>query len=162
MIEVNFCLHCGHALTSRLVDGEQRPTCPACNYVHYADPKVAVAAFIHQNGQILLVKRGMEPERGKWALAGGFVERNEDPHHAVIREIREETGLEIAVRRLVDVLFTAKTQGIAPIVIIYECEVVAGVAQAQDDADELGWFVKNSLPEIAFASTRRVIEAWIP
>jgi 8-oxo-dGTP diphosphatase len=157
----NYCQVCGHTLTDRWAHGKMRRVCPACGFVHFDDPKVAVAAFIERDNRVLLVRRAMNPERGKWALPAGYVDYGENPREAVIREVREETGLEVEVTRLVSVDGSPGTFG-ASIVIIYAASVVNGSARPQDDAEAVLWLsASDSLPELAFESTRTMLNAWL-
>ncbi|MFQ3534547.1 MAG: NUDIX hydrolase [Aggregatilineales bacterium] len=149
-----YCPHCG-AHTAQLERfGKLRPVCPTCGYVHFEDPKVAVAVFIRRQDEILLVLRANDPERGKWALPAGYVDRGEDPRAAAEREVLQETGLQVQVTRLIDVIY----EGV--IVIIYEASVIGGKLCAADDAAEARWFTRQALPEIAFRSTQQVLAAW--
>ena len=66
-------------------------------------PMVTVDAIIEQDGKILLIKRKDEPFAGAWALPGGFVEYNESTEDAIIREAKEETNLDIAIKTLLGV-----------------------------------------------------------
>jgi 8-oxo-dGTP diphosphatase len=157
----NYCQVCGHTLTDRWAHGKMRRVCPACGFVHFDDPKVAVAAFIERDNRVLLVRRAMNPERGKWALPAGYVDYGENPREAVIREVREETSLEVEVTRLVSVDGSPGTFG-ASIVIIYAASVVNGSARPQDDAEAVLWLsASDSLPELAFESTRTMLNAWL-
>ena len=74
-----YCPHCATPLTSRQIAGIPRPVCPACHFIHFPDPKVAVGVLLIHNEQILLVKRGMAPERGKWSVPAGFVDAGIHP-----------------------------------------------------------------------------------
>ena len=150
-----YCRRCGTLMHLRQVFGKQRFTCPACAYVQFDDPKVAVAVLVRQGDQVLLVLRGNEPERGKWALPAGFVDRGEDPKIAAAREVLEETGLQVQIVRLLDVLYDNT------IVIIYEAAVLGGVLCAADDAEDAQWFTRHTLPEVAFRSTREILSAWL-
>lgn len=155
----NFCPTCGSSLEDVHKFGALRRVCPACGYVHFNDPKVAVVTFITQENRVLLVKRGVEPEAGKWALPAGYVDYGEDPRETAFRETREETGLEIAIIGLFDVMFYRGNNAV--IVIIYEGQAIGGQLQAGDDAIEARWFTPVELPELAFESTHAVIVAWI-
>ncbi len=156
----NFCQVCGHALEDRLAHGKIRRVCPACGFIHFEDPKVAVAAFIEDQGRMLLVRRAFNPQRGKWALPAGYVDYGEDPAAAVIREVKEETGLDIAIAGLLEVSGGTGQFG-ASIVITYTGTVLGGVAQPHDDADAVLWLTPtDALPEIAFDSTRNALAAW--
>src|SRR2546428_7744681 len=65
-----------------------------------AHPSVAVDGIVLQDGKLVAVRRMNEPYRGMPALPGGFVELGETTVEAVVREVREETGLETRVKRL--------------------------------------------------------------
>jgi 8-oxo-dGTP diphosphatase len=158
---VNFCQVCGHAMTDRFLFGKIRPVCPECGYVHFVDPKVAAVVFIEQDHRVLLVRRAMSPERGKWALPAGYIDDGEDPRAAAIREVREETDLTIEITGLIDVQSGSNSHG-ASIVIIYAGRVLDGVAHPLDDADAVLWVTADDpLPDLAFESTHRMLEAWI-
>ncbi|MEB2289036.1 MAG: NUDIX hydrolase [Anaerolineae bacterium] len=156
----NFCQVCGHSLEDRPVHGRVRRVCPACGFVHFEDPKVAVAAFIEDGGRVLLVRRAFNPERGKWALPAGYVDYGEDPAAAAIREVKEETGLDIAIAGVLGVSGGSGQFG-ASIVITYAATVLDGVARPADDADAVLWLSPgDALPDIAFTSTRQALAAW--
>lgn len=86
------------------------------------------------SGRLLLVRRGNEPGRGLWSVPGGRVEAGEDDAAALVREMREETGLEVAPGRLIGRL----TRG--PFLISdYACTVLGGTLRAGDDALDARW-----------------------
>jgi len=67
-------------------------------------PIVGIGAVIICNGKILLAKRGSEPDKNKWSIPGGLVELGETVQETTVREVKEETNLEVQVRRLIDVV----------------------------------------------------------
>ncbi|OQY94680.1 MAG: hypothetical protein B6D39_01120 [Anaerolineae bacterium UTCFX2] len=155
--EVNFCLRCGAPLSLKKSFGAVRPTCPDCGWVYFADPKVAVAAIIEQDQQVLLARRANDPYRGLWTLPAGFVDAGEDPRDTVVRECREETGLEVSVTDLVDVIAGQEHPRGAHILIVFRVNVLSGELRAGDDADQLGFFRLQDLPPLAFKSTRQIL-----
>ena len=161
MIEYRFCPRCATPLENQFRYGKVRPVCPACGFVHCANPRVAVVVFLADGGRVLLVKRGMEPEKGHWALAAGFVDMGERPEEAAVREMREETGLEVVITRRLDLGFDEASRAI---VILFEGRMVGGTLKADDDVEEARWFAPGELPdasELAFESTRRMLKAWL-
>lgn len=157
---VNFCVRCGHAVERREAYGRVRPVCPSCGRVHFFDLKVAVGVFIEQNGRVLLVRRLNTPEQGKWSIPAGFVDAGEDPAAAAVRECQEETCLRVRVTGLIDVIARrGETEG-ADILIVYLAEAVGGELAAADDADRVEYFSPSEIPELAFASTRGLIDRW--
>lgn len=155
--EVNFCLRCGSPLSLKRSFGAVRPSCPACGWVYFADPKVAVAAIAERGHQVLLVRRANDPFRGLWTLPAGFVDAGEDPQATIVRECREETGLEVSVSELVDVIAGQEHPRGAHILIVYRVDILSGELRAADDADEIGFFDLQDLPPLAFKSTRQIL-----
>jgi ADP-ribose pyrophosphatase YjhB (NUDIX family) len=132
--------------------------CPDCGFIAFANPRVAVVLFLAERERILLVKRGVAPEKGRWALPAGFVDRGEHPEAAAVREMREETGLEVAIVRLLDLTYDDDAQ---VIVILYRARLLGGTLGADDDVEAAAWFDRGELPELAFASSRRAVRAWM-
>ena len=148
-------------MESRHAFGQTRPVCPDCGHIHFDDPKVAAVAFVEKEKHVLLVRRNMNPGRGKWALPAGYVDFGEAPADAAKREVYEETNLEVEITELIDVYGTDGSHG-ASIVIIYKARVTNGKASAQDDADAVMWYsAREALPDIAFESTRNMLTQWI-
>ena len=153
-----FCPECGAALIDKESYGQFRRVCPECDFIQFHDPKVAACAFIRQNGKVLLVKRAVEPEIGKWSLPGGYVDYGESPEDATKRETAEETGLSIEITRLYDVMFFEELNAV--IIIFYEARLTGGELRPADDAEAVAWFAVDELPEIAFKSTQIVLQRW--
>ncbi len=138
--------------------GHLRPVCPNCSWIHFADPKVAAAAFIEQDGRVLLVRRVNEPFRGLWSLPAGFVDAGEDPARAAERECLEETGLTVRALGVLEVIAGREHPRGADFVIVYRARIVNGELHAGDDADRVEWFSSGALPPLAFVATQKVLE----
>ena len=158
LTQVNYCPRCGTAVKIETQFGKARPVCPACGWMYFADPKVAAAVLVEQQGRVLLVRRVNEPFRGLWTLPAGFVDAEEDPARAAERECLEETGLTVRVTRVMDVVAGREHPRGADFVIVYAAQVESGVLAAADDADAVGWFARNDLPPLAFRATKRILE----
>jgi len=156
-VEVKYCQRCGTAMTWQERFGRLRPVCPNCDWTYFPDPKVAVAALIERDGQVLLVRRAIDPERGRWTLPAGFVDAGEDPARAAERECLEETGLVVHVTSLLDVLYGQEHPRGAHIVIFYQAEIVSGALRPGDDVDEVDFFDRVHLPPLAFKTTQKVL-----
>ncbi len=117
----------------------------------HRNPALTVDGVLIEDGKILLIKRGKEPFKGKWALPGGFVEYGERVEDAVIREFQEETGLETEIIRLAGVYSDPERDPRGHTVsIVYVLERKGGELKGGDDASEARFFSLNSLPELAF------------
>jgi ADP-ribose pyrophosphatase YjhB (NUDIX family) len=159
--DIKFCPRCGHTVNYRQTHGAVRPVCPQCGRIHFIDPKVAVAVVVEREGRLLLIKRGMAPERGKWSLPAGFVDAGEDPAQAAEREALEETHLRVRAAGLLDVIPKAEAAEGADILIVYRAEILDGVLAPGDDAEEARFFAPEELPaDLAFASARQIAARW--
>jgi 8-oxo-dGTP diphosphatase len=157
--EVNFCPRCGSGLTQKHVIGRLRPSCPKCDWIFFPDPKVAVAVLVTRRGEILLVRRINRPQQGMWTLPAGFVDAGEDPRLAAERECLEETGLVVKATQLVDVLSVQEHERGANILIVYQAVVYSGELTPGDDADKAEFFRLDELPQLAFNSTRTILDS---
>lgn len=155
--EVKFCTRCGSPVQKSLQFGRLRPACPDCGWVYFSDPKVAVVVLVVQQGEVLLARRVNDPFRGEWTLPGGFVDAGEDPRQAAQRECLEETGLQIHIMHLLDVMSGQEHPRGAHILIVYQGELISGDLQAGDDVDGVGFFKFDQLPPLAFESTAQIL-----
>lgn len=116
------------------------------------DPTHRVGAFAvirDSSGRVLLSRR---TDSGWWNLPGGGVEPHESATEGVIREVREETGLEVAPQRLVGVYSKPQKH---EIVLVFECLVEGGTITPSEEADLHEWFAPNSLPPTQFLPKHR-------
>ena len=158
---MNYCPRCAHALEDRFVFGRLRRACPQCGFVFFREPKVAAGVLAERVGRVLLVRRSVDPKKGSWALPAGYVEIDEGPVAAAIRECFEETGLIVRIAGLFNVYHVATDPRGAGVMILYRAIVESGELQPGDDASAVAFFAPDDLPrEIAFASTRRALLRW--
>ncbi|MCX8150983.1 MAG: NUDIX hydrolase [Candidatus Bathyarchaeota archaeon] len=107
-------------------------------------PLVGVGIIILQDGKLLLAKRGNEPAKGKWSIPGGVVELGENLEGAVIREAKEETGLDVEMPRLIDVVDQVDLDESGRVkyhfvIVDYVLQIKSGVPKAASDVEELRW-----------------------
>src|SRR4051812_23139379 len=117
------CFRCGTPLEARRQEDRDRPTCPACGFIHYLDPKVAVAVILGDEHGVLLGRRCINPGRGLWSFPAGYVNRGEVLEEAALREVLEELGLAVRLTGLVGVY---SHRGEAVVLIVYAGEIEAG------------------------------------
>lgn len=93
--QFTYCPKCG--ARTFVERNEKAKQCTTCGFVYYFNPSSAVACFIRNSkGELLLVRRAKEPAKGTLDLPGGFVDMYESAEDAAHREVKEETGLDIA------------------------------------------------------------------
>jgi mutator protein MutT len=97
------------------------------------------AIIIDPAGRLLLIKRGHEPEAGRWSLPGGRIEPGESDEQALVREVREETGLTVAAGRLIGSVDRPQPGGRVLVIRDYAAEVTGGDLTAGDDAADVRW-----------------------
>ncbi len=135
-----------------------REVCSVCGEIFYQNPLPAAAALVlDDQRRVLLVKRGIEPNRGDWCLPIGFAETGETIAQAALRELREETGISGRTLRLIDAdSWTGPVYGDL-LVVTFEVQKVAGSETPGDDADQVAYFAIDKLPPLAFASNEKAI-----
>ena len=160
--DYRFCPRCGRGLEPRVLKSEEdpRPTCSACGFVVFFDPKLAACTAFMIDGGIVLLKRAVSPAKGKWVFPGGFVNRGEPVHLAAIRETREEVNLRVGLTGILDVY---SFPGEATAVVVYAAHVLSGNLEARDETLEVRAFEPELLPwdELGFASTRSALHDYL-
>jgi len=157
------CPRCAADLERRVPagDDEARLLCPACGLVLYENPAPTAGAIVEdREGRILLVRRAIEPFKGKWDVPGGFVKPGEDGEDAMRRELAEELGVEVLVGVGAWVIADTYGEGVPTLNIFYPARIVSGEPAPADDVDEIAWFGGDALPpgsEIAFSCVRELL-----
>lgn len=125
-------------------------------------PQVGVGGVVVSDGRVLLVRRGKAPLLGQWSIPGGTVELGETLEEALIREMAEETGLDVAPVRLLTVFDRIEREGelvvFHYVIADYLCQCLseAASARAGSDALEVRWVAAGSLAEMDL--TARALE----
>jgi len=159
---LRYCPRCATELEEMEVRCHRRLVCPACSYIFYLTPATVTCVLAERDGGILFVLRRYEPGRGEWCLPAGFVEADEQPEVSAVREVMEETGLEVRITGVYDTWATDEDPRTPVVSIAYTAEVTGGELRAGDDAAAAGFFPANALPHpIAFADHRRIVRTFI-
>lgn len=118
----------------------------------------AAGVVIDVHGRVLLVRRKIEPFSGSWALPAGYQEIDEHPRDTVVREIREECGIEVEVRELFDLLYVPSPQRKPANLAVYLCAPLGGVLAAGQDVSDAAWFDLSDLPaDLGFDNGPRIL-----
>jgi ADP-ribose pyrophosphatase YjhB (NUDIX family) len=160
---LNYCSRCGAALRLGSVPGEDRErlACDACGFVAYVNPRLVVTCLpITEAGEVMLLRRGIEPARGLWAQPGGFMEIDETVQEGAIRETFEETGLVIEPGDLIGLYSRPEA---AIVVVAFEARIVGGAPTVTPEALDVQPFAPDAIPwpEIAFRTTEWALRDWV-
>lgn len=136
--------------------------CQACGFIHYHNPAPTVVVVVEKDNKLLVVKRGIEPQKDMWDLPGGFIDVGETAKECVIRETKEETSLDVEIVKDLGTTPDEYGQDGAPTLNhLYLVKVVGGEAQPQDDVSQLKWFSPDDLPKtFAFENCRIAIDRY--
>ena len=160
---LNYCTRCGTRLAYGPVPGEHRErlACPACGLVAYVNPRLVVTTIpVTEAGEVVLLRRGIDPGRGTWAQPGGFLEVDETVTEAAVRETLEETGLIVEPGTIVGLYARLEA---AVVVVAFEARVVGGTPTTGPEATEIVAFPPAEIPwsGIAFETTRWALRDWL-
>lgn len=155
-----FCPRCGGQLEETFIDQARRLKCSneSCDFIYYHNPIPAAGALVIRDSAVLLVRRAVIPKIGWWCIPAGFMEWSEHPSQTAIREIREETGLDVKLESLLEVYSGDDDPRMNAVLILYVASVTGGRLTAADDAQEVRFFKFDELPDkIAFISHRQAL-----
>ncbi|NQU26651.1 MAG: NUDIX hydrolase [Candidatus Marinimicrobia bacterium] len=157
-----YCYNCGNKVDLKLEMGSMRLFCTKCKTVFYENPNPVVSAMvINSDREILLVLRDNEPLAGNWCLPSGFVEVNETIEEAVLRELKEETGIDGKVIRLLDTVSYFNDFYGDLIWVTFEVKNIGGTLHAGDDARAARYFPISNLPQLAFPPNTKAVKCLI-
>jgi ADP-ribose pyrophosphatase YjhB (NUDIX family) len=149
--DFHYCPQCGGKLAVRVLDHCERQVCSECDFVFYQNPAPAVGVVVIEDGRVLLVQRKFDPRKGGWTLPAGFVEYGERIEDCAIRELKEETNLDVELMGIFNAYSAMDDPRVKVVLILYLGNRVGGSLQAGDDASDTGFFPIDELPEpIAF------------
>jgi ADP-ribose pyrophosphatase YjhB (NUDIX family) len=160
---LKFCSRCGSLLTFGPLPTEERDrlACDMCGFVAYVNPRLVVSTLpVTDAGELILIRRGIEPGYGAWAQPGGFLEIDETAQEGAVRETLEETGLIVEPTSIVGVYSRPKA---AVAVICWEARIVGGEPRTSVESLEIRAFRRDAIPwpHIAFQTTAWAVRDWL-
>lgn len=162
VVRYQFCPRCAGLLEMKFVpaEGKERLVCSECQFIFYLDPKVAACTMPIMDGKLVMMRRALEPNRGKWVFPGGYMERGETVEQAAIRETWEEVGLRVRLQELFNVYSYPDS---IVIVVVYLADVVGGALTLSEEGLEVGLFGPEEIPwqDLAFKSTGEALKQWV-
>lgn len=133
MAQVKYCLYCGHELLVKNINGKDYYACPAknCEYVYWDNPLPVVAAIVEHDGNVLLARNKAWPPK-IFGLITGFLEKGESPENAVLREVKEELGLNARLVSMIGVyIYLEQNQ----IIIAYHLKAEGAIKMSDELAE---------------------------
>ena len=158
-VNPSWCGRCGGAL---LPEGDHF----ICQAGHrtFLNSKPAAGALVLRDGQLLLVRRAIEPWKGWWDIPGGFLKDGEHPCAGALREVEEETGYICEAVELLGIYMDTYEYGGDSVFILniyYLVRIIGGEPRLDAESDALRWFPLNALPEVAFIHARQVLRDFV-
>ena len=160
---LRFCALCGGEMRLRpvLPDRKRFKVCTRCGYVDFPGPRLVAGSFVIDTGRVLLLRRGIQPQLGKWTFPGGYVDLGETPQQAAIRETLEEVRMNVTLEGLLGV-YADPAHPIAA-VIVYVARPGAETPGTSDEATEVRYFAPDEIPwdDLAFRTTQDSLSDWV-
>lgn len=157
----NYCPHCG----KKIDKSPGTPHCKYCDSSYYSNAKPCASVLPIREGKVLLARRAKEPHKGAYDTIGGFMEADETPEQAALREAKEETGLDMKIVSLLGIYNDQYgDKGDRTLNLHYIAEIVGGEMQAMDDVEALEWIdIERVQLDSGFQNTRdsmRDLKTW--
>lgn len=153
-----YCPQCSCPLTLKKIEQEEIKECERCGFIFWNKPKPVVSMLIVLEGKILMLQRAKEPLKDYWCLPGGFVSYYETPEKGVLREVKEELGIEPIVIKIIGVYQIDNDPRGIHIDIIYYGETNEE-PKASGEHQKFALFTPNNLPEkIAFKHREAILD----
>jgi ADP-ribose/FAD diphosphatase len=145
------------------VAGEDRArhACRACGRVTYVNPRLVVTCLpITDEGEVVLIRRAIQPGMGTWAQPGGFLEADETAIQGMVRETLEETCLEVEPTGIVGI-YSRPQAGV--VVVVYTAAIVGGAMSPTPESLEVKPFTVDAIPweRIGFNTTLWALRDWV-
>lgn len=159
---MKYCSHCGKSLELIVPEKDDRPryVCRACGMIHYQNPNMVVGCIPEWQGQILLCRRNIEPQKGLWTLPAGYLENGETAEDGARRETLEETGavvVELSPYLLFDIVH------INQLYLMFRSRLKTPEFTTTPESSEVALFSPNQIPwdEIAFRVIEKTLKTYL-
>ena len=146
-----FCSQCGAQTTRKVPKGDslERDICEACGTIHYENPKLVVGCVVEHGDHLLLCRRNIEPQSGKWTLPAGYMENKETAIQGALRETFEESGAEVEI---LDVYRLFDLPAISQLYLLFRAKLLSCPFLPTDESSAVRLFKQEDIPwqDIAF------------
>lgn len=157
----SYCPMCASALIEKDIDHVRRPACPECGFIQFRNPVAVALVLIQWREKVLLGKRNIEPGKGLWGFCGGYMELDETPPEAAIREAKEEANLDIQLGNLIGIYSGGEGTNV---IIAYQASLLdhqlGSLAPQPEEVSELAFFALDEIPMLAFPVHQQILLDW--
>ena len=154
---------CGGGLEMRIVapDHKENKVCTKCGFVYFLGPKLVAGCIVADGDRTLLLRRGIEPSRGKWTYPGGFVDLGETPEKCAMRETLEEVGITVREPELMGV-YADRREPSPIIVVTYVGSPAPKLPSSRQrrPRSATSASMRSRGTDLAFDTTIQAMEAW--
>ncbi len=158
---MKFCSNCGAPVAQRVPPGDSLPryVCDSCGDIHYQNPKLVIGALPEWDGRLLLCRRAIEPRYGYWTLPAGFMENDETPGEAALRETLEEAGARVELAAPFSMIAVPHVNQVH---VFYRARLLDLEFRPGAESLEVALFDEATVPwkEIAFRTVGLTLKHW--
>lgn len=160
---MNYCSICGSdKLVTKIPEGDHLPRiiCTNCKEVHYINPKIIVGCVITDSeGKVMMARRGIEPRQNYWNLPAGFMELRETVDQGALREVFEETGARVSIKKMLTV-YNVPHAG--QVYVIFHADLENSTYHTTPESLEINFFAEENIPwdEVAFSSNEFALKTF--
>ena len=159
---INFCSYCGANVEQKIPQGETllRAVCPACQTIHYQNPKIVAGCIPEWEEKILLCRRAIEPRRGLWTFPAGFMELGESTEEAAARETFEEASATVDIHSLYAVF---SLPHVSQVYVVYRAMLQTLEFGPGEESLEVQLMSVNDIPwdHLAFPVIRETLSRYV-
>lgn len=158
---MKFCSHCGERVVRDIPPGDdrERHICPACETIHYSNPRIITGCLPIYREKVLLCQRAIEPRYGLWTLPAGFMENGETIEQGAARECREEANADVTIGRLYTL---TSIPSINQVHIFFHAQLAEPVYSAGLESLDVQLFGEHEIPwdQLAFTAVRKTLQQY--
>ena len=163
VMDKRFCCYCGSPTEMRIPEGDHLPRriCPACEAVHYENPRIVVGCVPEaEDGRILICLRAIEPRRGWWTVPAGFMENGETLRAGAARECQEEALAQVDVGALLAVVDIPEAHQVH---VFFRAKLLSEDVGAGPESLDVRLVRPDEIPweDIAFPSTEYTLQRYL-
>lgn len=163
MKQLNYCWRCGTKLSKRTDEGRKRYFCDNCDKFVYRNSVPVGGVFVIKEDEVLLIKRGGEPNKGTWSYPAGYLEYDEKPEEGAARELGEETGLKAdpeGLKLVATIQLEHPDKYVVGNAYAISFDKVKGKVRPGDDADDARFWSKEEMESsVNEMESPKIIEA---